>query len=99
LIANDKKKLQILALLSSAPFWHSFPLCIEIMDILHNDESSCFLEQGPQLNSKLETSQANISNLTLKFLTLNPYALHKFTIKEAWLLGHFMSFSNTCPLM
>ncbi len=39
LIANGKEKLQILALLSSAPFQHSFWLCIEIMDILHNDES------------------------------------------------------------
>jgi hypothetical protein len=69
------------------------------MNILHNDESLCFLKLGLQLNSKLQTSQANISNLTLKFLTLTPYALHKFTLKEACLLGHFTSFSNTCPLM
>jgi hypothetical protein len=94
LVANNKKELQILALIFGAPFRLSFPLCIEIRDILHNDESSCFLKGGPQLNSKLETSQAIISNLTL-----NPSALHKFTVKEACLLGHFVSFSNTCPLM
>jgi hypothetical protein len=64
------------------------------MDILDSDQSLCFLKRGLQLNSKLDTSQANNS-----ILTLNPYALHKFTIKEAYLLGHFVSFSNTCLLM
>jgi hypothetical protein len=94
LVANDKEELQILALLSGAPFRHSFPLCMEIMDILYNDESLCFLKLGLELNNKLETSQPNISNLTL-----NPYTMHKFIINEACLLGHFMTFSSTCPLM
>jgi hypothetical protein len=44
LIANDKKKLRILVLLFGAPFWRSFLLCVKIMDILHNDESLCFLK-------------------------------------------------------
>jgi hypothetical protein len=38
------------------------------MDILHTDESLCFLNWEVQLNNKLKTSP-NISNLTLKFLT------------------------------
>jgi hypothetical protein len=68
LVANDKEELQILVFLSGTPFRRSFSLCVKIMDILHNDESLCFLKRGAQLNNKLETS-LNISNLTLKFLT------------------------------
>jgi hypothetical protein len=66
------------------------------MDILLKDESSCFLKRMVQLNIKLKTS-LNISNLTLKNLTLNPYAMHKFTMKETHLLGHFMSFLKHMP--
>jgi hypothetical protein len=40
LVANDKIK----ATNFSTPFQHSFLLHIEIMDILNNDESSCFLK-------------------------------------------------------
>jgi len=71
-------------------------LHVEIMDILHKDESSCFLEWRAQLNIKLKTSP-NIFNLTLTLLTQNPYAMHKFTMKEAHLLGHFVSFSKHMP--
>jgi hypothetical protein len=71
-------------------------LNIEIMDILHKDEISCFFKWRVQFNIKLKNSP-NILNLTLKFLTLNPYALHKFTMKEARMLGHFMSFSKHMP--
>jgi len=74
-----------------APFQHSFSLLVKIMDILHNDESSCFLKQGVPLNNKLETIP-NISNLTL-----NPYALHMFTMKEACLPWHFVKFSKHMP--
>jgi hypothetical protein len=59
LITNNKK---------SYKFWCSFLLHVEIMDILHNNESLCFVKRGAQLNNKLETSFI-ISNLTLKFLT------------------------------
>jgi hypothetical protein len=74
LIAYDKEELQISMLLFGAPFLRSFLLCVKIIDILHNDESLCFLNRGLQLNNKLKTSP-NISNLTLKFLTeiLMPY--------------------------
>jgi len=66
------------------------------MDILHKNESSCFLKQRVQFNIKLKTSP-NIFNLTPKFLTLNPYAMYKCTMKEAQLLGHFVSFSKHVP--
>jgi hypothetical protein len=66
------------------------------MDILHNDERLCFLKWGVQLNIKLETNP-NISNLTLKFLTLNPYALHMFIMKETRPPWHFVNFSKHMP--
>jgi hypothetical protein len=82
--------------LFSIPFWHSFLLHIEIMDILHNDESSCFLKWGVQFNIKLETSP-NISNLTLKLLKLNPYAVHRFKLwKKPARQGILWVFQNTC---
>jgi hypothetical protein len=87
LLVVDNKKVAN----CSAPSQHSFPLPVKIMDIIHNDESSCFLQQGWPLNNKLKTSP-NILNLTL-----NPYALHMFTMKEARLLWHFMNFSKHMP--
>jgi hypothetical protein len=49
--------------------------------------------RGVQFNIKLETSP-NISNLTLKFLTLNPYARQVQVVKEACPPVHFVSFSK-----
>jgi hypothetical protein len=64
------------------------------MDILHNDERSCFLKRGVELNIKLEISP-NILNLILKNLTLNPYALHMFIMNPPAMAFH--EFSKHMP--